>query len=165
MTTSDRRQHLVLQLVANERARQDAKWGAANIVNKDRKSALVVLMEEVGEAARADLEDDSGGFRDELIQVAAVAAVEASLKRTGCGIALSWCPQCECTGLAHTERCKSARSEAGASEGYVTFRQDFESPEHWYRWKWCQCKSPCMACMGSGYVPSNFAPRPAESDA
>ncbi len=71
---------LVLAQVSNERAKQDARWGLANPVNRSNAAALAVLMEEVGEAAKACLEGDDRGFRDELIQVAAVAvaAIEAS---------------------------------------------------------------------------------------
>ena len=52
-----------------ERQRQDAKHGP---VHRDRQMP-VILMEEVGEAARAVLEDDPARLREELVQVAAVA--------------------------------------------------------------------------------------------
>jgi NTP pyrophosphatase (non-canonical NTP hydrolase) len=73
----------VLSMVANERARQDAKWG-------EQKHApqiwLAILMEEMGEVAKevADPGTDARAFnpyayREEMVQVAAVAvaAVEA----------------------------------------------------------------------------------------
>ncbi len=62
----------VLQQVAEERARQDLKFG---LQNHRYPKWLAILMEEVGETSRAFL--DEGGtslnLRDELIQVAAVA--------------------------------------------------------------------------------------------
>jgi NTP pyrophosphatase (non-canonical NTP hydrolase) len=63
----------VLEEVARERARQDEIWGESNPLYKDVMSALTVLMEEVGEMAKAVLEGDLDGLRGEAIQVAAVA--------------------------------------------------------------------------------------------
>lgn len=62
--------------VLNERSAQDRKWG---IQNHTREHWGAILMEEVGEAAKADLENDIDGYRKEMIQVAAVAqaAVES----------------------------------------------------------------------------------------
>lgn len=68
----------VLDEVRAERARQDARWGWTN---RDPAWHLVVLMEEVGELARAmhDARFADGGqaaipaAREEAIQVAAVA--------------------------------------------------------------------------------------------
>lgn len=59
----------IFELIRAERARQDIKWGA------NRKLAstlwLTILVEEIGEVARAILERQ--GLKDELVQVAAVA--------------------------------------------------------------------------------------------
>jgi len=54
-----------------ERARQDVKWGS----QRAHPGLLwnAILNEEVGECARALLERDYDGLREELIQVAAVA--------------------------------------------------------------------------------------------
>ena len=60
-----------LRNVAHERKQQDAKWGQ-NIVDVDRM--IVVLLEEVGEVARAQLEDDRSNLCVELTQVAAVCS-------------------------------------------------------------------------------------------
>ena len=61
----------ILEEVAAERARQDKKWGA----NRDHSPFfwLTILVEEVGEVAKAILEHDGHGMRKELIQVGAVA--------------------------------------------------------------------------------------------
>ena len=56
-------------LVAQERGRQDAKWGEQNHY-PDRW--LVILGEEFGEACKAHLECDARGVTKEIIQVAAV---------------------------------------------------------------------------------------------
>lgn len=56
-----------------ERLRQNAKWGASNIVNRFAETGYRVLGEEVGEVAEAINDDDRKGCRAELIQVAAVA--------------------------------------------------------------------------------------------
>lgn len=60
----------VLDLITEERGRQDAKWGA----NRNLRNVewLTILMEEIGEVAKAMLEDQNH-VRHELIQVAAVA--------------------------------------------------------------------------------------------
>jgi hypothetical protein len=67
----------VLQEVAAERARQDAKWGVQHHKNP---MWVAILVEEVGEAAALSLSDEYGTslsdrekLRQELIQVAAVA--------------------------------------------------------------------------------------------
>jgi NTP pyrophosphatase (non-canonical NTP hydrolase) len=61
--------------VIQERKRQDKKWGA------DRKLHplvwLCILGEEVGEANEAVLKEDGVNYREELIQVAAVAIAAA----------------------------------------------------------------------------------------
>ncbi len=64
--------------VVKERARQDDLWGEQN---NDPVTWLVILMEEVGEIARAILSwrfdgpigSRGGAIRDEAVQVAAVA--------------------------------------------------------------------------------------------
>jgi hypothetical protein len=58
-----------LQLVMEERARQDAKWGEQN--HKDLYW-LGILMEEVGELAKAIIEDKPLDGCKELVQVTAV---------------------------------------------------------------------------------------------
>lgn len=60
-----------LNALADERARQDQKWGC-NVVDPDRM--VVVLLEEVGEIARALLERDKVGLDKELVQTAAVCS-------------------------------------------------------------------------------------------
>ena len=65
------RQRQFLEGVAEERKRQDARWGT-NVVGADRM--IVVLAEEFGEIARALLERDKVGMEKELIQTAAVCS-------------------------------------------------------------------------------------------
>jgi NTP pyrophosphatase (non-canonical NTP hydrolase) len=67
----------VLEEVATERARQDATWGEGNPLYSDVNTALAVLMEEVGEMAKATLEGELRSLRVEAIQVAAVAVAIA----------------------------------------------------------------------------------------
>lgn len=62
----------ILQLIRDERARQDVKWG---IQRHTPSKWLDILMEELGEAAKAVLEDDPAGYANELVHVAAVAVV------------------------------------------------------------------------------------------
>jgi NTP pyrophosphatase (non-canonical NTP hydrolase) len=72
-----------VELVAEERKRQDDKWGREYIMeNRERvhyywpsspEQKLTILMEEVGEVARAILEHDVQNLREELTQVAALA--------------------------------------------------------------------------------------------
>ena len=68
-----------LQEIRAERARQDAKWGADRRL--DPRTWLAVLVEEVGEVARADLEEDYDNYVVELIQVAAVAVAAVQSAR------------------------------------------------------------------------------------
>jgi NTP pyrophosphatase (non-canonical NTP hydrolase) len=56
--------------VVLERESQDRKWG---VQNHGPAMWGAILAEEVGEAAKAFLEDDIDGYRAELVQVAAVA--------------------------------------------------------------------------------------------
>jgi len=67
----------ILQEIRNERARQDAKWGSQR--HLPPYTWMTILMEEVGEAAKASLEGDPVGYAEELVQVAAVtvAALES----------------------------------------------------------------------------------------
>jgi NTP pyrophosphatase (non-canonical NTP hydrolase) len=60
----------IFNLIAEERKRQDIKWGA----NRDQHDMiwLTILIEEVGETAEAILKH-LPTVKDELIQVAAVA--------------------------------------------------------------------------------------------
>ena len=68
--------HDVLQEVSNERVRQDAKWGEQNHAIP---LWVMIAVEEMGEAAQAGLQGKYQEYRQELIQLAAVAvaAVEA----------------------------------------------------------------------------------------
>ena len=60
-------------LVQIERLRQDEKWGPPRAhAREDLLELVVVLTEEVGEVARAVLEDDQQNLQEELVQVAAV---------------------------------------------------------------------------------------------
>ncbi len=71
----------VYRLIDAERARQTKRWGGPHSWGSgdcssgmvDPTIKLAVLMEEVGETARALLECDTTNLRDELVQVAAVA--------------------------------------------------------------------------------------------
>jgi hypothetical protein len=72
----------VLQDIRNERLRQEAKWGDQSAIHLDTLYGFPILIEEVGEAAKAWLESFFGGADEyaiytELIQVAAVAAAMA----------------------------------------------------------------------------------------
>ena len=60
----------ILQAIQDECDRQDVKWGVQRHMPE---KWLAILMEEVGEAAKATLEGDPVAYADELVQVAAVA--------------------------------------------------------------------------------------------
>ena len=60
-----------LNLIRQERVNQDWKWGEQN---HDPLYWMSILMEEVGEAAKALIEGKMGDYFDEIIQVGAVAA-------------------------------------------------------------------------------------------
>ncbi len=87
----------VMLEVARERTKQDAKWGEQN---HNGYTYLAILMEEVGEAAKAALHDqfggkEAGGLRTELVQTAAVAVamiecLDRKDKRRRAGL----CPFC-----------------------------------------------------------------------
>lgn len=59
--------------IRQERNLQDAKWGAASIRKRSSESGLRVLVEEVGEVAKAINERNVEECYSELVQVAAVA--------------------------------------------------------------------------------------------
>lgn len=79
--TPDESLRRALALVEAERRRQDAKWGSQR--SHLPRTWLPILMEEVGEVAKAMLERDRDGYVAELVQSAAVAvaAIEAELCR------------------------------------------------------------------------------------
>jgi len=60
----------ILHAIAKERTRQDNKWGIQRL---EDSQMMLVLVEEVGEVAKASLEGYQLRLREELIQVAAVA--------------------------------------------------------------------------------------------
>jgi NTP pyrophosphatase (non-canonical NTP hydrolase) len=62
---------IVIEDIHTERANQDKKWGEYR--TNTPRTWLTILMEEVGEVAKATLENDYEGYYKELIQVAAVA--------------------------------------------------------------------------------------------
>lgn len=68
--------------ILQERERQFKKWG---LQDHDEDRWMVILMEEVGEVARAIFDENADNYREELIQVAAVAvaAVEAFDRKFG----------------------------------------------------------------------------------
>lgn len=69
----------VLYEIQQERKRQDEKWG---VQNHSPIKWVVILAEEFGEVAKGALESNTGNYREELIQVAAVAvAMLESLDR------------------------------------------------------------------------------------
>jgi NTP pyrophosphatase (non-canonical NTP hydrolase) len=69
----------LMQEIADERIRQDAKWGEQNHYPA---RWVTILVEEVGEMAKAILNEDLAHTRKELVQVAAVAiAMLESLDR------------------------------------------------------------------------------------
>lgn len=63
-------QYDALTRIITERMLQDKKWG---VQNHGPRNWLVILMEEVGEAAKASLENEGEEYKKELVQVAAVA--------------------------------------------------------------------------------------------
>lgn len=64
------RTRVALGAVAEERRRQDRKWGPSD---HRPPPTLAVLIEEVGEVAKAQMEETDAELRAELVQVAAVA--------------------------------------------------------------------------------------------
>ena len=63
----------ILEEIAEERGRQDEKWGADGIVWRSTETGVRVLGEEYGEVCRAVNERDRAAARTELIHTAAVA--------------------------------------------------------------------------------------------
>jgi len=66
----------IIDEILSERKRQDLRWGQQDHSPKFR---LLILLEEIGEAARAVLEGQADDYKKELTQVAAVsiAALES----------------------------------------------------------------------------------------
>jgi NTP pyrophosphatase (non-canonical NTP hydrolase) len=60
----------IFELIKEERKRQDKKWGVG--YQQSAGTWLAILMEEVGEVAKAVLTGDWDNGKKELIQVAAV---------------------------------------------------------------------------------------------
>lgn len=61
----------VFEKILEELRRQDFKWGEDRTL--DIRTWNTILMEEVGEVAKASLEHDEANYVEELIQVAAVS--------------------------------------------------------------------------------------------
>lgn len=61
---------MALSNVLYERKRQDEKWG---VQNHDPLKWQAIILEELGEAAKELLENREWQYRDEMVQVAAVA--------------------------------------------------------------------------------------------
>ena len=64
---------IILQRIQDERDRQDVKWGSQRHLASE--IWLAILVEEVGEVARAVLDEKPEDYTKELVQVAAVAVV------------------------------------------------------------------------------------------
>ena len=62
-----------LSKVADERAAQDRKWGTGRMPHMSDEKLLRILVEEVGECAKAI--EDGEGLDDEIVQVGACAAL------------------------------------------------------------------------------------------
>jgi len=71
-----KKQNSIFKVIAEERSHQDEKWGEQNHLPV---KWICILAEELGEAAKACLENDHTSYYEELIQVAAsaVAAMES----------------------------------------------------------------------------------------
>lgn len=75
------KQKVVHEQIDAERQRQESLWGEQN---HNERTWLAILLEEVGEVARAINEYDEIGYETELLQVAAVCvAMLESLRRNG----------------------------------------------------------------------------------
>ena len=68
-------QQRLLSGIVAERQAQDKKWGDQRGLPRERWATI--LTEEVGEIARAILENDTPGLKTELIQLAAVSVAFA----------------------------------------------------------------------------------------
>ena len=62
----------ILLRILEERKIQDLKWGTVPRLGHDFGKWLVILMEEIGEASRAELEGDWLQSNKELLEAAAV---------------------------------------------------------------------------------------------
>ena len=62
-------QDAIFHHIVNRREQQDLKWG---VQDHDNPYWLGIMVEEIGEAAKAVIEFDLDNLRDELIDVAAV---------------------------------------------------------------------------------------------
>ena len=76
----------ILDEVAGERSRQNIKWGLDSIVRRNAETGLRVLVEEVGEVAKAINERHGPDCRAELVQVAAVAVAMIEALDAGSGL-------------------------------------------------------------------------------
>lgn len=65
-------QQKIIELIVAERQSQDVKWG---VQRHKHGTWMLILMEEIGEAAKAILQGDTDAFVCEMVQVAAVAVV------------------------------------------------------------------------------------------
>ena len=65
-------QEAIMADIKTERRAQDMKWG---VQTHEPEKWMTILMEEVGETARAVLERDPKNYYAELVQVAAVCVV------------------------------------------------------------------------------------------
>ena len=72
----------IIHAVADERRRQDQKWGRS-FPGRPDSFWLTILMEEVGEMAEAVLEGKEQDIEDEAIQVAAVIFAFLELRTPG----------------------------------------------------------------------------------
>lgn len=66
-------QEHILQLIREERVRQDDKFGSQRLLSDE--TWLRILVEEVGEVAESINDHDEKNYPVELVQVAAVAVV------------------------------------------------------------------------------------------
>ncbi len=61
----------IYQAVLEERILQVSKHGERSVCKLTRNEQLVVMLEEIGECARAVLDGDAAGLKDEMVQLAA----------------------------------------------------------------------------------------------
>jgi NTP pyrophosphatase (non-canonical NTP hydrolase) len=71
----------ILQLIKDERIRQDTKWGPQH---HDDGTWLLILIEEVGEASQAVLQGRTQDVVTELVQSAAVIVAWLEYKASVC---------------------------------------------------------------------------------
>ncbi len=65
-------QEAIMSDIKTERRAQDMKWG---VQTHEPEKWMTILMEEVGEAAKAVLEHDAKNYYAEMVQIAAVCVV------------------------------------------------------------------------------------------